>query len=409
MRNKIGRMLLSVVVALGMWWYVISAVSPGFTDTVHNIPVVLDGEEVLNDRGLMITAMSTNRVALKLSGNRSNVVRINAENTTARVDVSKIYEVGTQIPVSYTPSFAREFNTTNIAVDTFMPSTIYLTVSRLSTKEIPVEIRWIGSAGDGFITDRENCTMDYTTITISGPEEVTDVIEKACVEVDLTGRTESISENLPYTLCDEGGTPVDAKLVTTNVESVRLDVKIQKVREINLICNVEEGGGARANDAVVTLNQTTLRVAGSESALDAMGDELVVGTIHLGEITHSGTVSLPITLPAGVRNLTGETEVTAEVILTGLASKELSLSNIYAVNAPEGTVAEIITKSMTVTVRGPAALVSGVTNWNVTVTVDLTGAELGTTTYKPSFTFTEGFEALGVMRSEPVSVSLQEK
>ncbi len=409
MKSKLSRVLFSLALAFGLWWYVISAVSPGFTDTVYNIPVVLDGESALNDKGFMITGMSANKVALKISGNRSNVVKINSENTTVRVDVSKINEAGTQIPMSFTPSFARDFNTTGINVELSQPSTIFLNVSKFLAKEVPVEIRWIGSAGDGFITDRENRVLDHSVVAISGPEEVVDSITKAVIDVDLTGCTESISENFTYTLCDENDAPVDAQLVTTDVESIRLDVKIQIVREINLTYNLVEGGGAKASDVTVTLNLTTLRVAGSESALDSLGDTFAVGTINLAEITHSGTVSLPITLPAGVRNLTGENEITAEVTINGLSTKELTLTNIRAVNAPAGTTADIITKSMVVTVRGMTSAVTRVIGQSIRVVVDLTDAEVGTATYKPTFEFAEGFESLGVLHSESVSVSVKEK
>lgn len=407
--NKLTRFLLSVVVAFGLWWYVISAVSPGFTDNVYNIPVVLDGEAALNEQGLMITAISHDRVSMKVSGNRSNVVKINAENTVARVDVSKIREPGSQIPMTFTPSFPGDIGSANLTVETMMPSEITLSIARRITKEIPVEVRWIGSAAEGFITDRENRTLDNSTVVISGPEEVADKIEKASIEVDLTGRTESVSENFVYTLCDEGGVPVDAQSITTNIEAIRLDVTIQQVRQINLTYNLVEGGGAREGDVTVEMNLQTLRVAGSEAALDAMGESLVVGTINLGEIARSGSVSLPITLPAGVRNLTGETEVIAEVTISGLSTKELTLTDIRPVNVPENMEAEIITKSLNVTLRGASSVITHANERCVSVSVDLSNAELGTSTYKANFSFSEGYEMLGVLHSEPISVSLKEK
>lgn len=409
MRNKFVKALFSVVLAFGLWWYVISVVSPGFTDTVYNIPVVIDGEAALNEKGFMITSMSASKVAMKISGNRTNVVKINAENTTVRVDVSKINEAGTQIPMSFTPSFARDFNSANINVELSQPSTVYLNISRFLVKEVPVEVRWSGSAGDGFITDRENRTLDHSVVTISGPEEVVSSIEKALIEVDLSGRTESISENFTYTLCDGEDTPVDAQLVTTDVESIRLDVSIQIVREINLTYNLVEGGGAKAGDVTVKLSMDTLRVAGSESALDSLGDPYVVGTIHLAELSHSGTVSLPINLPAGVRNLTGENEVKAEITVNGLSTKELTLTDIHAVNAPAGTSADIITKSMVVTVRGLTSEITHVIPQSIRVVVDLADAQVGTDTYKPTFEFADGFEHVGVLHFESVSVSVKEK
>lgn len=407
--NKIGRLILSVAIAFGLWWYVISAVSPGFTENVANIPVVLDGESVLTERGLMITGVSAEKVGLRLYGNRSDLVRINAGNTAAKVDLSQIREPGTQIPLSFTPAFPGELNAAAITVEARSPALIYVSVANRITKEVPVEVRWLGSAAEGFITDRENRVLDFPTVMISGPEGVINEITKASIEVNLAGRTESVSENFLYTLCDEGGTPVDSALVTTNAEQIHLDVKIQKVRDIALTYNLIEGAGARQGDAEITMSLDTLRISGSETALAAIGDSLSLGNVNLAELPKSGSVTLPIVLPEGINNLTGASEVTVDVRFKGLATKELILDNITAVNVPEGTEAEIITTSMTVVVRGPADIVSKVAERDVSVTVDLSGAELGTSTYKPSFTFRSGFEAVGVLQTNPVSVALTEQ
>ena len=40
MKNKIGMILLSLAVSFCLWLYVITAVSPGSTDTYYNIPIV---------------------------------------------------------------------------------------------------------------------------------------------------------------------------------------------------------------------------------------------------------------------------------------------------------------------------------------------------------------------------------
>ena len=78
MKRKIGSMLLSIACAFALWLYVITSVSPGSTDTYYNIPIVWEGESVLNERGLMVTAVSSNTVNLRLSGNRSDLSKVNS-------------------------------------------------------------------------------------------------------------------------------------------------------------------------------------------------------------------------------------------------------------------------------------------------------------------------------------------
>ncbi len=406
MKSKIGYIALSVLIAFGLWLYVITSVSPGSEDTYDDVPVILSGETVLQERGLMITSVSSDTVTLKLSGNRSDLAQVNRGNITVKADLSKIYEPGSQLQMSYSISFPGNLPSNAFVIESKNPGYLYVNVERRVTKEVPVEIQWIGSAPEGYLSDRENSTLDYTSVSVTGPESVTDRIEKAVIQADLTDQRESISQSFRYTLCDGEGNPVDAELITTNVEEVRLDVRIQKVKDITLVYNIVEGGGATRDNVSVTMSAETIRVCGSEVAIDAMEDQLVVGTINLAELTKSGTMTFQVLLPEGITNLSAITEVEATVLLSGLTTRDYVLENIQSINIPEGMEAELITEKLTVTVRGPAELMSKLTAENITATVDFTGAEAGTTTFRTVITFGEGFAGVGVLRSDPVSAAI---
>lgn len=406
MKSKIGYIALSVLIAFGLWLYVITSVSPGSEDTYDDVPVILSGETVLQERGLMITSVSSDTVTLKLSGNRSDLAQVNRGNITVKADLSKIYEPGSQLQLSTTVSFPGNLPSNAFVIESKNPGYLYVNVERRVTKEVPVEIQWIGSAPEGYLSDRENSTLDYTSVSVTGPESVTDRIEKAVIQADLTDQRESISQSFRYTLCDGEGNPVDAELITTNVEEVRLDVRIQKVKDITLVYNIVEGGGATRDNVSVTMSAETIRVCGSEVAIDAMEDQLVVGTINLAELTKSGTMTFQVLLPEGITNLSAITEVEATVLLSGLTTRDYVLENIQSINIPEGMEAELITEKLTVTVRGPAELMSKLTAENITATVDFTGAEAGTTTFRTVITFGEGFTGVGVLRSDPVSAAI---
>lgn len=406
MKNKLLSALLSVAVAFGLWLYVITAVSPGSKETYYNIPVVLEGEGVLAEKGLMVTARSYDSVNLELSGNRTDLSKVDAKNITVKVDLSKINEPGTQIGLNYTYSFPGNVPSNAFVVESKTPDRLYYNVERRENKDVPVEVRWIGSAAEGFMSDRENKVLDYPVVNISGPESVVEQIEKAIVEVDLTGQRESISESFLYTLCNEADEPVNAELITTNVEQIRLDVAIRRVKDLTLSYTLVEGGGARENNVEITLSLETIRVSGSEAALDVLGDKLNIGTINLMEITKNTTMTLPVTLPEGVKNLTGVTDVDVEIKLTGLASKEFTVQNIVTANIPEGMKVDLITEKLNVAVRGPAAQIAKLTAEDIVITVDFTNAEVGTSTFRGTVSFPEEFEDVGALRVDSVSAAV---
>ena len=289
------------------------------------------------------------------------------------------------------------------------PANIYVNVEARRTKEVPVEILWVGSSPDGFMSDRENRVLDYASVTVSGPASVADQIEKAVIEVDMSEQKESISQDYRYTLCDRDGNPVDAALITTNVETVHLDVKIQKVKEVKLTAEILYGGGATEKNTTVTIEPQSIRLAGSGAVLETLGDSINLGKIDLSTIDKSQELSLPISLPEGVSNLSNITEAKVSIQFSGLLVKSFEVSNIEAVNVPDTLEAEIIEKKMTVTLRGPAADLLKITDEDIFVQADFTDAVAGTSTFKATIRFADGFSQLGAIRSYSVTANVIEK
>ncbi len=407
MKSKFGNFLLALIVAFCLWAYVITTVSPGSEETFYNIPVAREGETVLQERGLMITGVSSTNANLTLSGTRQDLAKVNSGNITLKVDLSKIYEPGTH-SLRYTVGFPGDVANDAFVVENRYPEGITFQVEDRRTKEVDVEVRWIGSAPEGYMTDREDRVLDYPTVTVTGPASVADLIEGAVIEVDLTERTESISESYRYTLVDAEGSPVDAELITTNVQEIRLDVKIQRFKDLRLSYNLIPGGGASASNANITFSVNTIRVSGRDALLENLGDELVVADIDLGAIARNTELTCPINLPEGVTNLSGVSETTISIQLVGLLTKNFTLKDFVIVNVPEGMEAEIITQELKVEIRGASALVQMLSEEDIVATVDFAEAEAGSNNYRVTITFSDpALKGLGMVGSYSVYATVK--
>lgn len=271
-------------------------------------------------------------------------------------------------------------------------------------KNVPVRVTWTGVRSEDYLYDTENAALDCTEVNIIGPASVADLIDHAVVEVDLTDRTESLSESFRYTLCDGEGNPVDAAEITTNVEQVQLDMKIQRIKTVNLVAEVLYGGGATSANTVVEVDPGTIRVSGSDAALSEVGDTLTVATIDLSAVERSGELVYPITLPEGVTNQTGVSEATVTVTFTGMSIREFTIDDIRSQNIPEGLAVELISASLVIKVRGAAGEMSKLDGEMIYATVDFSNAVAGTATYKAAVVFPEGFSDVGAILG-PYSVS----
>ena len=384
--RKLSSAILSLMIAFGLWLYVVNNVSMEDDITFNNIPVVREGESILQEQNLMITELSTESVSLHLTGSRDDLNKIDSSNTSVKINLSNIKEPGEKIPLTYTPAYPATVASTAFEVVNKSPTMIFVSVDYRRTYEIPVYVKWTGTRSENYLYDTENYTLDYTTVTITGPAAVADQIDHAQILIDLSERTESFSESFRYTLCDAEGNPVDAKLITTSVEEVQLGVQIQQIKEIDLVADIVSGGAA---------------------VLEELGDTYTVCSINLADIEKSSNeLKYTINLPDGVINQTGVSEVVVTIRFSGLKTRDFVVENIEMINVPEGMVAEVINANLTVRVRGPEAEISALKESDITAVVDLSAAETGTATYKAVIKISDEFPNVGAMKSSSVSATV---
>lgn len=404
MKNKILPILLSAVIAFGLWAYVITVDQPESEKTYYNIPVVLQNESILAERGLMIVSERPT-VTLDLSGTRTNLNQLNESNINVIANVSSIVTPGTH-ELTYNVSYPGNIPSGSIVRKKSDPNMVTLKVENRITKPIPVVPNYMGTTvPEGLVADKENMILDYETIEVSGPESVLNQITQAVILVDLQDQTQTIVGEYAYTLCDDTGEPVDSQWVTTNVELVNLTLPIQRVKEIALELNIIEGGGATALTSVIDIQPRTIRVSGSEALLDDL-NTLEIGTIDLSTLEGDSTLNFAIVLPEGVVNETGISEAVVEVKFPNLKMQSFSVSNIVLQNVPEGMQAELITQVLEVKLRGPVALMESVTDADITAVVDLSEAGAVTDKFAVQIVLGSEFAGVGALNSYTVMVAL---
>ena len=397
MKKKIVYALLSIVIAFGLWAYVITTVSPEWEETYYNIPVVLNNETVLHENGLMVLEDEIPKVTLKLQGNRSDLVNLNSANITLIADLAKIYETGEQ-NLPYSITYPGDVPDNSIEILSKLPQYITLTIAERKTAEVPVVPQYVGSVPEGYQTDKENMVLDHQFVTVTGPASVVDRIEMAKIEVNLENQTETIRQVYSYTLCDKDGNEVTSEHIVTDVSEVNLTLKIRRYKEIQLVVNVVYGGGATETNTVIQQDLKTIQVSGTQQQLDDLGDSLSLGEIRLGEIPENTTKEFEIKLPEGVENLTGKDTVSVKIEFSNLVSKSIKVSNIQAKNVPPGMKANIVTMEMAVVVRGPKAQIDALTAENLRVQVDFADAQAGADTYKALVQVNSGtFKGVGAV------------
>ena len=406
MKSNVMRLALALLISFALWLYVISVVSPESEETFYDIPVSYQND-ILEERGLMIVS-DTPTVTLKLKGNRSDLNELNASNITILVDLAAIQTPGTQM-LNYKYSFPANLPNNAFDVLSQTPNLLQLKVESKIKKNVPVVIEYIGSVPEGFVAEKETPVMDTAVVEVSGPKSSVDLIHRATIQVDLTDKKESIVGAFDYVLCDDAGEPVDAQMVVTNVEQVNMSVKIQAIKEIPLVLNLVDGGGATMDSCQVDLSRDTIVVSGNEARLREL-EYIELGTVDLAELMdETNTVDFEIVLPDGITNSSGVSEVTATITFPDLMKKKFTISKtqFQTVGVPEGANVAWITEVVEVELRGQRELLEKLTEKEIKVTVDFTGEEPGNICKTPKISLPAAYAGVGEVSVSSVTATLQ--
>lgn len=412
--SKALYLLLSVAFAVGMWFYVVTVVSPDSDKSFYNIKVDIEGERLLNDQGLVITNIKNlPTVTLQLNGNRIDLNKLSSDIINISVDVSKISEAGKH-DLPYTITFPGDVASNAFTVLNKAPGSVQVVVDDRLSKNVPVKINYVGEVSENYLADKDKA--EYTRfVNVSGPKTVVELIYNAQIEVNLEGRKENLADSFTYTLCGADGKPVNAEGVTTDVGKVDLSLRIAQVKTVKLDVTLKNGSGATKADCEYKLSTESIQVFGNPDKLSKVPDVLFLGEIDLGEIRENMTdaekdekLKFKVTLPEGVTNLTtGADWVNVTVTFPELAEKTMSVKSFKLIGVQDGLVGKVNNKEIeNVTFRGPKEVIAALTEENVVAEVDFTGADLDTKSLYVTFLY--GNTRLSTFASYEVGVTVTE-
>ena len=372
--------VLSLLLAIFLWLYVGSGEGREEINTIRNIPVTFTNVETLEERGLMISDGAEQTITLEIKSTRSVAMKLSEKGAvTAVVDVSKItapgsYTTGYQLN---TPSSVSQISYSVVG----NVQNISYPVARRSDRQVEVRGVFNGEVADGF--QRGEFSITPGSITVSGEEENVNQVDYALV--------------MPFQLIGFDGQVLDAKALrlTTNVDMVDVTLPVVKLKEIPLTVDILPGGGATEDNAEVHIEPETITVSGDEDALDSV-TKIVLGQIDLQTIFDQNTITFPIDVGTHLENVSGVTEATVTVKITGLTTRTLEVDNINFINVPEGYTPEKVTLSCLVQIRGEEEAVNAVIPSQLRVVADLKDAGPGSQTVNATV-YLDGSSSVGVV------------
>lgn len=418
--SKFLYVVLSIIISVSLWYYVTTVEGVTDTDTVHNIPVVFEGEDILMENGLMITSENPS-VNMKFEGTAATLVKLKQDGAiTLSVDVSAITMPGTYT-VAYETAYSGVSKNSFSVVDQ-SPVNVTITVERYVTSQIEIKGEFTGQLAEGYMFQLDNnnqpkFTFSPQTLTVSGKKSDVDRIAYALVTIGNRELSETIRGEFTYELFGWDGEPLDPGTldIECSHDTISTTLRVLMYADIPLSVEFVDGGGASLEENVIwEMSVDSIIVAGEAADMESLlaRGKLSVGTINLAEIAENETTIVrTIPLAEELTNVDGVTEVVITISISGLVSETLEVTEFDIQNIPEGYKATVQTKSLNVVVRGTEEELELVSAANLRVVADLTDINLagGQYTVNAKIYF-DGIGNAGVVgTSYPLAIRLTEQ
>ena len=407
--KKTVRIILSVLVALVIWFYVDSQDDTPRIVRVNDVPIEFIGEDVLMERGLLVTSDMDITVDLELSSSNLTVIN-NLERgkekgeIRLRVNLGNITSTGPNtltwnliLPDSVYPA--------SVNVNYASVYSITVDVAELYSKSVPIRGERSGTPAEGYVVGE--MTYDQDSITVSGEQLAVANISHALVTVDVSGATESFSIVTEFQLIDYNGDVIENSTFRTSVETVEVNVPILMIKELPLVVDFIESPGSTLDDVTVTIDPQTITVSGDSRSIGRL-DNVTLTEINLSNLAGDTSFTVPIPVPSGSTSVSGETEATITIQFKDtVATQTFETTNISYINEPQGSTVTVVSKTLEVTLRGSSEELETLSGYNIRVVGDLTdiSAESGSYTV-PATVYVDGAEDVGAVGSYQITVQI---
>lgn len=225
-KNNIIAKIVSVIVAIFLWYYVMGLVNPEETRTYRNINVAFKNIEYLNNTKLVNLGPSEAKVSVQVKGKKSELDNINENNIKASIDF-RGYDAG-QVRIPVKSDIIGQYNT--LQVTNISPSEVIFNLDSVESYKKPIEIRQKGDIKENHALS--NISTDVESVKLTGPESYLAKVDKVVAEIDLTNKDKPFTISSKLYAIDIKDNQIDQ--VSLYPQVVNVSAQIDNTKSVNI-------------------------------------------------------------------------------------------------------------------------------------------------------------------------------
>ena len=252
--------IVSLLVAIILWMYVLGIENPQVDKTIRDVPVQVINIANIQNNGLEIISMSDDKIDVKISGRMSEVNNIGIEDISVQLDVSNIYSAN-----EYYIKPEVKANVGGISVINQSVSSVNVYVDYISRVEKNIAIETVGEPSKGYMLSE--ATTDVNKVIVTGPQRIINRVDSVKATVDVSGgaKEENIVSQLK--LYSSNGEEVVSDKIKLSVTDISVNLKFDYFKKFEIVPVFEEVEGFSEEHYNVTLSLTEIDVFGDSEKL----------------------------------------------------------------------------------------------------------------------------------------------
>ena len=380
--NNIGLKFLAVLIALVLWLAIVNVNDPEKTITVSNIPISVTNESAITSRDMIYNVKSEQYLNITVSGKRSIVSNLSAEDFRATASLKELSKVNS-IPVDVTTKNASLGRKITIVKQS--AQTILVDVENVEEKDFTdLVVEYTGKVADGYVAGLSSMSTDE--VTVKAPTSIIDKIKKVAVRCSLDGTNTNISKKCPVILYDKNDKEIKSDEIELSDKKIRVNVNVLRAKQVPISTINKDELGKPADGYVVDdviLSSDSITVYGSEESLDSIESLDIQDDIDVSDAKGDVTQNIDVTgkLPKGL-SVSGESTITVKVLIKKLITRtfEYDASEVSLNDLSSDLDVQLVTKKVKVTLQGEEEVISQLTKDDMAISADLGKVKEGTTT-----------------------------
>lgn len=296
--------IMSIIVAIFMWAFVMTTTNPPLTKTIRNVPLSIRNLENIQNQGFELVGKDqVESVNVKVEASRSDILSLDGEDLVASVDLQSPSEGIRSLNINVdTP--------TGVKVVDIEPKKVNLKIEKVIEKKLTPKLDLTDKLKEGRIVEVNEMYPDK--ITVRGIRSKVEKVVELRARLDKEDYLNGKIHNIDLEALDEEGNKVDSVSLSANQISLSFKVSETKEVPIKLLTKGDVDPDYEIKSAKITPD--TIIIKGDKALLSKV-NELDTQIIDITGIKSNVEGKVEVVLPDNVEIYDGDKNVNYTISL----------------------------------------------------------------------------------------------